>query len=317
MSNHPPVAPVWIRGITIRQPWTTCILTGERTIKNRPRHWSWRGWLLLHSGQSVDTPAFRNPLVARTIRGRHLHTGAILGVARLTACHQDPDKAAPCDPWAHPGSHHLALADIHELALQLRCPALAGRVASGDDREQAGSALNLAGAILAGSNQPHGAGDVRAQHVAEVEILLVVVNEYLRTASDRSEYAYLLESMLSFEGVVSWREDLAWGLVNEEYEVSCPSCQANLFIVIGERGFFSTSGDYALSEDDVETTPLRPANPADMDGIGRRLHDIVLTDGHQDVANAMTYVFGDATCPDCETGFSVADQVSSDWSATH
>lgn len=39
MSNHPPVAPDWIRGITIRQPWTTCILTGAKTIENRPRPW--------------------------------------------------------------------------------------------------------------------------------------------------------------------------------------------------------------------------------------------------------------------------------------
>ncbi|MEU0956277.1 hypothetical protein ABZ353_28660 [Streptomyces niveus] len=190
-------------------------------------------------------------------------------------------------------------------------------VADRDDREQAVSALNLAGAIMAGSDQPHGAGDVRAHHVTEVKTLLAAVNKHLRTSSDRNEYAYLLESMLSFEGVVSWREDLACGLVNEEYEVSCPGCQANLFIVIGERGFFSTSGDYALSEDVVETTPLRPANPAAMDGIGRRLHDIALTDGHQEVANAMTYVFGEATCQDCETGFSVADQVGADWSATH
>ncbi|MFJ7415661.1 hypothetical protein ACIQWZ_33390 [Streptomyces sp. NPDC098077] len=191
-------------------------------------------------------------------------------------------------------------------------------VAGSDDREQAVSALSLAGAILAGSDQPHEAGDVRAQHVAEIETLLALVNQHRRTASDRTEYAYLLEAMLSFEGVASWSDDLAWGLVNEEYEVSCPSCRANLFVVIGERGFFSTGGDYALSEDDVETTPLRPANPADMDGIGRRLHDMALTDGHPEVANAMTYIFGDATCPDCETCFSVAGgQANADWSATH
>ncbi|MFJ6250598.1 MULTISPECIES: hypothetical protein [unclassified Streptomyces] len=91
-------------------------------------------------------------------------------------------------------------------------------VAGRDDREQAVSALNLVGAILAGSDQPHGAGDVRAQHAAEIEPLLVVANEHLRASSDRNEYAYLLESMLSFEGVVGWGEDLAWGLVNEEYE---------------------------------------------------------------------------------------------------
>ncbi|MET9934736.1 MULTISPECIES: hypothetical protein [unclassified Streptomyces] len=53
-----------------------------------------------------------------------------------------------------------------------------------DDREQAVSALDLAGA-----DQPHGAGDVRTRHAAEVETSLVVVNEHLRTSSDRNEYA--------------------------------------------------------------------------------------------------------------------------------
>ncbi|QHA09304.1 hypothetical protein GQF42_44555 [Streptomyces broussonetiae] len=28
----------WIRGITVRQPWATCILAGKRT-ENRPKHW--------------------------------------------------------------------------------------------------------------------------------------------------------------------------------------------------------------------------------------------------------------------------------------
>ncbi|MGW3496663.1 hypothetical protein [Streptomyces sp. NPDC001020] len=28
----------WIRGITIRQPWATCILAGKRT-ENRAVHW--------------------------------------------------------------------------------------------------------------------------------------------------------------------------------------------------------------------------------------------------------------------------------------
>ncbi|MEV8312395.1 hypothetical protein AB0P36_35215 [Streptomyces flavidovirens] len=193
-------------------------------------------------------------------------------------------------------------------------PSLAD-VASSNDREQAVSALTLAGAIMAGAEQPHGAGDVRAQHAPEIETLLAVVNQHLRTASDRTEYIHLLEAMLGFEGVIGWSEDLAWGLGNEEYEVSCPGCETSLFIVLGERGFFSTSEDYALSEDDVETRPLRPANPADLDGIGRRLHHIALTDGQHEVANALTHVFGDATCPDCETDFSVARQVSAGWSA--
>jgi hypothetical protein len=191
-------------------------------------------------------------------------------------------------------------------------PWLAG-VAGSDDREQAVNALALAGAIMAGAEQPHGAGDVRAQHAAEIESLLAAVNQQLRTPSDRTNYIHLLEAMLGFEGVVGWSEDLAWGLGNEEYEVDCPGCQTGLFIVLGERGFLSTSEDYALSDDDVETRPLLPANPANLDGIGRRLHDIALSDGQYEVAHALTYVFGRATCPDCETEFSVADQVSADW----
>ncbi|TGN73979.1 hypothetical protein E5083_24720 [Streptomyces bauhiniae] len=189
-------------------------------------------------------------------------------------------------------------------------------VADSDDREQAVNALTLAGAIMAGAEQPHGAGDVRTDHAVEVETLLAAVNQHLRVTSDRTDYIHLLEAMLGFEGVVGWSEDLAWGLGNEEYEVDCPGCEAGLFIVLGERGFFSTSEDYALSVDDVEGRPLLPANPADLGGIGRRLHEIAVSDSQHEVAHALTYVFGHATCPDCETHFSVADQVSADWSAT-
>ncbi|WP_326737688.1 hypothetical protein [Streptomyces sp. NBC_01022] len=192
-------------------------------------------------------------------------------------------------------------------------------VAGTDDREQAVSALTLAGAIMAGAGQSHGAGDVRVTYAAEVAALLSLANERLRTAADRSEYAYLLEAVLSFEGVFGWSEELAWGLTNEEYEVSCPGpgCAAAVFIVVGEYGFFSAVGDYAtLPDDQVRTKPLRPAEPAALTGIGRRLHDVALADGQQEVARTLTHIFGDATCPDCAEDFSVAARISADWTAT-
>lgn len=79
----------WIRGITVRQPWAACIHAGK-TVENRPKPWSWRGWMLLHAGQRIDRPAPSVPLVARTIRDRELITGAVIGIARLADCHQDP-----------------------------------------------------------------------------------------------------------------------------------------------------------------------------------------------------------------------------------
>ncbi|MEU5115073.1 hypothetical protein AB0G64_26645 [Streptomyces longwoodensis] len=79
----------WIRGITIRQPWATCILAGKNP-ENRPVQWPWRGWVLIHAGKRKPEPAvLRDPLVATAIRGRELHRGAVIGVARLTGCHLD------------------------------------------------------------------------------------------------------------------------------------------------------------------------------------------------------------------------------------
>ncbi|MEV7007336.1 hypothetical protein [Streptosporangium sp. NPDC051022] len=168
--------------------------------------------------------------------------------------------------------------------------------------------LFLAGAIMAGADQPHGAGEVRATYAAEIAELLRMANGHLRTLRNRTGYLYLLEAVLGLEGVPVWSEELAWELDSGEYEVSCPDCETDLFIVIGDHGCFSTAGDHAL-EDDVEKAPLRPTAPGDLYGIGRRLHDIALADGHPDIATAMTYLFGNARCTDCGADFLVADRV--------
>ncbi|MEU1798237.1 hypothetical protein [Streptomyces californicus] len=60
----------------------TCIFAGAKTIGNRSRASSWRSWLLLHAGQQTDRSALRVPHVARTIRGRDLPTGVVIGPAR-------------------------------------------------------------------------------------------------------------------------------------------------------------------------------------------------------------------------------------------
>ncbi|MEU6885568.1 hypothetical protein ABZ918_10220 [Streptomyces viridosporus] len=116
----------WIRGISVKQPHAACLLAGAKTIENRPRAWSWRGWVLLHAGKAIDRPALRVPLIARTIRGRDLTTGAVIGVARLTGCHQDPDGSPPCTEWAQPGAWHLEVSDVQALALPIPAPGQLG-----------------------------------------------------------------------------------------------------------------------------------------------------------------------------------------------
>ncbi|MFJ6785571.1 hypothetical protein [Streptomyces yangpuensis] len=56
MSTLPLPEGGWIRGITVGQPWAACILAGK-SPENRPRTWSWRGWVLLHAGKAKPQPA--------------------------------------------------------------------------------------------------------------------------------------------------------------------------------------------------------------------------------------------------------------------
>ncbi|GAA1382547.1 hypothetical protein GCM10009639_01800 [Kitasatospora putterlickiae] len=190
-------------------------------------------------------------------------------------------------------------------------PWLAGRARCGE-REQEVQAVLLAGAILAGAGPSHGVDDVRARFATETAALLVAANRQLGAGTDPTDYVHLLEAVLGLEGVPGWGEELAWGIVNEEYQIACPDCEGDLFIALGERGFFSAADDYALTDGAVETRPLRPAAPADLNGIGRRLHDRALADGRQEVAHVLTHVFGHATCPSCEADFAVADRIVAD-----
>ncbi|MGC0378885.1 hypothetical protein RKD28_006401 [Streptomyces sp. SAI-229] len=224
--------------------------------------------------------------------------------ALLERAAADRDGRAWNDLWTEL-YHNGTLDASHPLVL----PALTD-MAEGDDAHTAASALHLAGAVLVQADQRYGPRDLRDRYAPEAARLLAAAHRWRRVTRDRAEYCHLLEAVLNLEGDIHWGEELLWGVVSGEYELECPEedCSAALWVVIGERGFFSTSEDYALS-DGVDTLPLHPAAPGALDGLGRRLHGLALADGHEDVAHALTHAFGEATCPQCERRCSVVGQV--------
>jgi hypothetical protein len=146
---------------------------------------------------------------------------------------------------------------------------------AGGDREQAVPAVVLAGAIMTGAGNE--AAEVRAEHAAQLAILAAAVHRHRARAADRSEYLYLLQAMLGLAGEVDWAE--TWPGVSR-------------------------------TRSSRSSAPAVPrACSSSLAGVGRRLHDIALADGQQEVAHALTYVFGTATCPARGTAFSVAGQV--------
>jgi hypothetical protein len=214
------------------------------------------------------------------------------------------DSPAWSDLWTelyHNGSLDVA----HPLVL----PTLAD-MAQADKADVAASALHLAGALLVQADQRYETRNLRHQYAPEVARLLSAADQWRQVTADRNDYCYLVEAVLNLEGDIHWAEHLIWGLVSEEYELECPDPDgcASPWVIFGERGFFSTAEDYAVS-DDVETFPLHPADPRALGGLGRRLYDLALADGQEEVARALTYAFGEATCPECEQRFSVVGQV--------
>jgi len=189
-------------------------------------------------------------------------------------------------------------------------PTLADMAESGK-ADVAVSALHLAGALLIQADQRYETRNLRHQYAPEVTRLLDAANQWRPVTADRNDYCHLVEAILNLEGDIHWAEDLIWGVVSEEYELECPDPDGctSLWVILGERGFFSTAEDYALSDDDVETLPLHPADPRALEGLGRRLYDLALTDGHEEVAHALTHSFGEATCPECGQRMSVVEQI--------
>ncbi|MFF5984947.1 hypothetical protein ACFY78_39520 [Streptomyces olindensis] len=196
-----------------------------------------------------------------------------------------------------------------EVADPLVLPTLAD-MAETDRADVAAPALHLAGALLVRADMRYETRNLRNRYAPDVARLLDAANRWRQATADPDDYCHLVEAVLNLEGEIHWAEDLIWGLVGEEYELECPDPDgcATLWVILGERGFFSAGEDYGLS-DDVQTFPLHPAAPHTLEGLGRRLHDLALADGHEKVARTLTYAFGEATCPECHRRFSVIEQI--------
>ncbi|MGI5439221.1 hypothetical protein ACQEV4_18025 [Streptomyces shenzhenensis] len=170
--------------------------------------------------------------------------------------------------------------------------------------------LELAGAIVAGVHQDHGADDlVRevAPVIAELRrmIALRIESGGLSPASAMA----LFRADLAFAGASGW--SLAeYAFEDGFYTVSCPHCDLPVTVAIGDYGRYSAYRDWG--EGDVRRRPLRPSPADELRGLGKRMYDTARALGLAQMAEGLTYLFGCAECPDCASTFIVADQYAAD-----
>ncbi|MEV6512407.1 hypothetical protein [Streptomyces sp. NPDC051642] len=173
-------------------------------------------------------------------------------------------------------------------------------------------AVTMAGLITTDPDE-----ECRARYTHEIGQLLHVAR-VLRAdpGQDAHTFVYLQMAVLAFEGDDGvWAEALE-RINSEEYDLECPDCEEGLFVAFGSYGVFTSAGDYVSGADKEAAegrTELVPATPDGLDGIGARLHGEAVEFGQTEVARALTYVFGKASCPSCEAVFTVSEEVERQW----
>ncbi|MFF4168070.1 hypothetical protein [Streptomyces sp. NPDC001741] len=176
--------------------------------------------------------------------------------------------------------------------------------------------LLLAASIVASTDRPYGTPAPEDSHAAEIAELITLVEEALHhpsLAGRPDRYVELLEALLAFEGVEVWGEELH-GLSGGEFEVPCPACEAENFVVFGEYGYFSTTDSFYMNEAAGHRRDLQPAAVSSLEGLAARLHACALADGQREVASNLTYVFGSAYCAECDVLFRVDHAIVARWS---
>ncbi|MGW6442201.1 hypothetical protein [Lentzea sp. NPDC055074] len=148
--------------------------------------------------------------------------------------------------------------------------------------------------VLAAAVVANGGDEVRAEHARDIATLVATATELLPRTED--VYEFLLEAAFVLEGLLDRTHVLAAGVADEEYEVECPECGTSMSILT-DKGV-SRTGD--------ATRPLHPADPAELDGLGRRACDTAAAHGQDDTARVFRYFFGQATCPACDAELTIS-----------
>lgn len=165
--------------------------------------------------------------------------------------------------------------------------------------------LTLAAAIVASAK--HEFPNELQRYNVVIERLHLLTLETLRPGCRESDFIYLLQAILAFEGEGFWSENLD-RLCDGEFEGSCAACSGYLLFAIGEHGFFVTK---ELWTDPLKVTryPLLPCSTEELPGEGAWLFKQCKRYGYEERAHWFRYLFGQVVCPHCGENISVAEAI--------
>lgn len=128
----------------------------------------------------------------------------------------------------------------------------------------------------------------------------------------RSDRVYIMSSAVVFAGETDWGQELIH-LHDEEFVGCCPSCGVELYLTIGELGYFASEGDPV--QGDVSRAEIVPCEHTSLDGFREWVHGIAVGAGDDELATRICCVFGQSQCPGCKNPFQVAEAIERFWRA--
>jgi len=136
------------------------------------------------------------------------------------------------------------------------------------------------------------------------------------TGLARHEFIQLLQASRALAGDRFWGEKLDH-LASGEFPGACPSCDVDLYFVVGEYGIFTTAEEWVVRtgkpgpiivRTDITRVPIVPKDGA-LPEVGQWLYERAQAAGQDDVARWIRCLFGTSECPKCGGAFEVVNAI--------
>ncbi len=165
--------------------------------------------------------------------------------------------------------------------------------------------LSLAGAIVS-------APDADTERLAEYGSMIAALRDLAAvtlesTDLSREDTVFVAQAVLAFRGDRLWGQWLD-GLVSGEFPGVCPRCEADLYLVVGEYGFFTTAQEW-VNRASTPRAAIDVAAAGELGATGRWLLEVASRQQDEELAVWFRHLFGTTSCPACSFRFRVADAV--------
>lgn len=105
-GEEPPVDvdTINVKIMTVKQPWATALISGGKDVENRTWETSYRGWMLVHAGKSIDEFVPARYGLGDKRAAMALPRGCVIGAVNITAVVRNRRSRwaeAGCWHWCH------------------------------------------------------------------------------------------------------------------------------------------------------------------------------------------------------------------------